>query len=289
MKERKTDLQLNEKQINNNIAKFDKILKDKPVSWNKNIGLYNNFSKEPSKAVRWNFLDELAKGVERNITFAHFFRFSYVRHFTRGGRFNNCNKTILDLGCGKASLRKIMYHNSINMKYIGIDISKSPLEEALNLKSKEPAIYLNYDLNNGIPLVDNSADVIVCFEIIEHIGKNKGINLLKECYRVLKKDGVLFLSTPNTKYAENIYTKDHVYEWSDEEIEKELKKLNFIIKMKRGCSIKTKHLKSMLEKDLEMKNLYDRFSKHFEGSILNQFFSTIYPEKSYDIMWEIEK
>lgn len=51
------------------------------------------------------------------------------------------------------------------------------------------------NLNDGIPLEDDSVDVIIACEIIEHL--TSPYAFMKEVRRVLKKDGMLILSMPN--------------------------------------------------------------------------------------------
>jgi len=56
------------------------------------------------------------------------------------------------------------------------------------------------DCNYSIPL-KNNFDTIIALELIEHLWNVD--NFLKECRRLLKKGGVLIISTPNVKYCVN--------------------------------------------------------------------------------------
>lgn len=55
--------------------------------------------------------------------------------------------------------------------------------------------YENIDMNSTFPFLDCSFDYVVSIEGIEHIESQ--FSFLKECYRVLKNGGKLFLTTPN--------------------------------------------------------------------------------------------
>jgi len=57
--------------------------------------------------------------------------------------------------------------------------------------------YIQHDLNKfPWPFKDNEFDTIVALELILYI---KNIDMfLSECKRILKSDGILILSTPNT-------------------------------------------------------------------------------------------
>jgi ubiquinone/menaquinone biosynthesis C-methylase UbiE len=51
------------------------------------------------------------------------------------------------------------------------------------------------DLNQGLPFEDTSFDYVVMLEVIEHL--QNPYFVLREISRVLKKEGILLLSTPN--------------------------------------------------------------------------------------------
>ena len=55
------------------------------------------------------------------------------------------------------------------------------------------------DLSDRLPLDDNSVDIIICQEGIEHIPNQ--LLLLQEFNRVLKKNGTLLITTPNNSHV----------------------------------------------------------------------------------------
>jgi len=102
------------------------------------------------------------------------------------------NKTgkILDIGCGTYPLFLI---NSEFEEKVGIDQILNPIEiKDLNLSLK------NYNLTEEkvLPFHKNSFDTITMLAFIEHIDPKKVDSLLKNCYNLLKKEGILFLTTP---------------------------------------------------------------------------------------------
>ena len=78
-------------------------------------------------------------------------------------------------------------------EYIGVDLSDEVLEylEKNNFTAHRADIGIE-----RIPLVDESVDIIVFNEVIEHIFDCQ--HALDELYRVLKKWGKLYISTHNT-------------------------------------------------------------------------------------------
>ena len=93
---------------------------------------------------------------------------------------NMRDKVVLDLGASNITISKKIKAKKI----ITLDISDK----------KEMTI--KCDLNEDkIPLKDNSVDIILARELIEHIPNT--LFFLSECKRILNKNGFLVLSTPN--------------------------------------------------------------------------------------------
>tara|TARA_Y100001970_G_scaffold104059_1_gene130384 strand:+ start:8892 stop:9557 length:666 start_codon:yes stop_codon:yes gene_type:complete len=109
-------------------------------------------------------------------------------------------KTIIEIGCKYAELKKLLVTNGSQFKYKGIDIDKSTLEKIENYNSSD---YICHDVNKGIPLKDNSADYIICMEVLEHL--ENATFFLDESKRVLNKNGRLILSVPNPYSWNEIY------------------------------------------------------------------------------------
>jgi ubiquinone/menaquinone biosynthesis C-methylase UbiE len=109
-------------------------------------------------------------------------------------------KKVLDIASGEGYGTNIMaqYASSI----IGVDIS----DEAVNhAKEKYKKHNLNYIVGSAfeIPLEDNSVDVVVSFETLEHHDKHD--EMFKEIKRVLNSTGILIISTPQ---KENYHAVD---------------------------------------------------------------------------------
>ncbi len=84
-------------------------------------------------------------------------------------------KVLLNLGCG----------GNFRDGWINIDIN-SPYPEVKN-----------YDLRKGIPFDNETADFIYSSHMLEHLSKSDAEKFISECYRVLKKDGILRLAVPD--------------------------------------------------------------------------------------------
>jgi glycosyltransferase involved in cell wall biosynthesis len=114
------------------------------------------------------------------------------------------NKNIWDLSVREAKLRNlnvVELGGGINPKH-GTDINID-LEEG----------NLQHDLNNGIPLADNSVGVIYASHIIEHLhDKHK---IMKEIHRVLADGGWAFIEVPSTDGRGAFQDPTHVSYWNE--------------------------------------------------------------------------
>lgn len=63
------------------------------------------------------------------------------------------------------------------------------------------------DITKKLPFPDCSINAIFCEEAIEHIDLKLGLQLLRECFRILKPGGIIRLTTPDLTYFANRVTQ----------------------------------------------------------------------------------
>jgi ubiquinone/menaquinone biosynthesis C-methylase UbiE len=97
---------------------------------------------------------------------------------------------ILDIGCG--SYPYFLISTDFKEKY-GIDPSVD-LSKVNNINIK--LLKLNVT-KKSLPYDNNYFDVVTMLAVFEHIERNELRALLDEIFRVLKKDGILILTTPS--------------------------------------------------------------------------------------------
>ncbi len=125
-------------------------------------------------------------------------------------------KCVLDIASGEGYGSFIL--SSVAKHVIGVDIAKYVVQHA---KSKYKRKNLEYMIGSceEIPLDDNSIDIVVSFETIEH--HNQHDKMLLEIRRILRPDGLLIISSPNKYEYSDIpnYTNPfHVKELYREEL-----------------------------------------------------------------------
>jgi SAM-dependent methyltransferase len=146
----------------------------------------------------------------------HMARYTFAVRLARG-------KRVLDAGCGagygSAELARVA--ESVT----GVDVACDAVEyarenyRAENLEFKQASV-------TELPFADGSFDLVVAFEVIEHLENWRG--LLEESRRVLASSGQLIVSTPNRLYyTESRGTEGpnpfHVHEFDFAEFKAELK------------------------------------------------------------------
>lgn len=106
------------------------------------------------------------------------------------------DKVILDIGCGAGG--KTLYYASQGAKKVyGIDVVPRYEEEA-NALAQEKGLEDRFQFILGdaakLPFEENSFDTIIMNDAMEHV--DQPLVVLKECYRVLKPGGKLYVNFP---------------------------------------------------------------------------------------------
>jgi SAM-dependent methyltransferase len=112
------------------------------------------------------------------------------------------DRSVLDIGCGTGALGPVVAERG--GRYVGGDYHRHVLQFA------RPAPGCDYAQCSGIqlPFPDRSFDLILAFDVIEHLtgGKPWQLRFLKELARVLAPCGMILLTTPNHWYPYDAHT-----------------------------------------------------------------------------------
>ena len=178
---------------------------------------------------------------------------------------------ILDIGCGGGLLSEPMSIMGANVT--GIDASNKNIQVA-KLHSKKNKLKINYLCSSPENLrVKKKFDVILNMEIVEHV---EDINFfLKSCSKLLKKNGVMFISTINKtlkSYVFAIVGAEYILRWlpigthewekfvKPEDLEKILIKNNLYLKKFDGMHFNIIEDQWRISKDLSV-NYIGKFIK----------------------------
>jgi 2-polyprenyl-3-methyl-5-hydroxy-6-metoxy-1,4-benzoquinol methylase len=97
---------------------------------------------------------------------------------------------VLDVACGESKLYEALARHR-QIEYTGMDLSPVLVEK--NKKKKYDVRV--HDVTTPFPFPANTFDVVLATEIIEHVNDTDA--MLQNIKRVLKKNGILVLTTPN--------------------------------------------------------------------------------------------
>ena len=76
---------------------------------------------------------------------------------------------------------------------------------------------IEHDITKGLPFENNVFDVVYHSNILEHLNKKDAEIFIKECYRVLQKDGVLRIAVPDLEELAKQYLVNLEKARSDEQ------------------------------------------------------------------------
>ncbi|HBA48965.1 MAG TPA: glycosyl transferase family 2 [Lachnospiraceae bacterium] len=147
----------------------------------------------------------------------HYQRYLSVRDLIRG-------KVVLDAACGEGYGSSLMA--AVAQQVTGLDIDGETVERAQVSYAGQANLCFLQGSIAAIPLEDESVDVVVSFETIEHVPELLQFQFLNEIGRVLKRDGILIMSTPNKEIYSDLYNyknEFHVKEFYHDEFQAFLK------------------------------------------------------------------
>jgi SAM-dependent methyltransferase len=101
--------------------------------------------------------------------------------------------TVLDAACGSGYGSEVLADKA--GRVIGLDISEDAIRYALEHHRRKNIEFAIADLGTSLNLSSESCDAVVCLETLEHVA-NQDV-MLKEFQRVLRRGGVIILSTPD--------------------------------------------------------------------------------------------
>ena len=99
---------------------------------------------------------------------------------------------IIEIGCKFGELNRLLSATTMSYQYRAVDIDQKSLEKIPGYNTNQ---FICKNVNKGIPFSDETADYIVCLEVMEHL--ENATFFLEEVKRVLRPNGKLILSVPN--------------------------------------------------------------------------------------------
>lgn len=229
---------------------------------------------------------------------------NYIQHY-RAAQIAKKGMNIVDVCCGRSLMLPLLRYYAKNINsYTGIDISEKNIREAIKgashkITPKELKTYYPFKVewklgnvaNMSSFIENNFADFVIYTSALEHMHPDMGGQSLRECYKIMKKNAIMFLSCPNTPgNGYNTQYRAHVYEWGYYELKNFLKKENFQIVQEVGLVMGAKDMDDFFANQLpEIQRFYKAVSSYIPKVWLTAIMSVPYPEISKEILFIVKK
>lgn len=144
---------------------------------------------------------------------SHFQHLSAHAHLLRKHIGSDTNLVIQDLGCGNGEylyhLAKWGYAQSSGVEISGEQVA---LGQRFGVKNIIQADILTHLKRSP----DQSVDVFLLIDVLEHFQRDEMLEVLDECYRVLKAGGNIILHVPNAEgiFGARVRYGDLTHEWA---------------------------------------------------------------------------
>lgn len=216
---------------------------------------------------------------------AHFFRWSFAR------RFITAKDNVLEIGCGEDKpLSKILTGGAATHvnKYVGVDLNKlkPSNSQRLAFHGEFNFVERHKELLKEHP---EGFDIVVQFEVIEHMKVEHGAKLLKACLACLKPGGVMLLSTPC--YDGKRHAANHIHEYTVPELQKAIEKAGFAVEQRFGTFMDIKHLKKPTHPLYvnEIKAISSALSEYYDSDAISCIFAPLFPDQARNNLWVCRK
>lgn len=217
---------------------------------------------------------------------AHFFRWSFAR------RFISAKDNVLEVGCGEDKpLSKILTGGAaahVN-HYTGVDLNKLKPSNSQRLE-----FIGEFDFTSKYKELlkkrPEGWDVVVNYEVIEHMKVEHGAKLLKGMFECTKPGGVLLISTP--AYDGKRHAANHIHEYTIPELQAAIEKAGYVIERRFGTFMDIKHIGKVKptgaskEAVLEVRKALEQY---FDNDAISNIFGPLHEDYARNNLWVCRK
>ena len=203
---------------------------------------------------------------------------------------------ILELGCGvEAPLAKTLYSSRHTMhQYLGVDYG--PIESEVEFKGKfQPQWLPNKDISRlTVDEVDKAlggkADVVISFEVAEHMQPDRWIRALKRAMDASESDAVFLFSTPC--FDERVgAAANHINEWRYETLLYTFEAMGLLLVDNWGTFASQRDYKENIRDEFGDGGvaMFETFAAYFDTNMLSCVMAPLFPTESRNVLWQLKK
>lgn len=223
---------------------------------------------------------------------AHFFRWSWATSWI------NNTMSVLDVGCGQDQplARLTVYASKLPGQLYQVDLNKIPDPQRRKwLKLYDETDFTDVDVQRQL-WIDHGGpfDLVVSFEVIEHMIVDKGREMLVGMHRLVKDDGRVVVSTPvfNGRAAKN-----HIHEYTVPELQGIMEEAGFEVVKRYGTFANYHDAKRGVTEWAQAKgldaqpflDLYEELLEFHSHDALACFLAPIIPDHARNNVWVLRK
>lgn len=194
----------------------------------------------PNLDSLWNLVpvDYYQNGIEKNIL-QKIWHKGKLKNILN--QIDNQPSQILDIGCASGWFLSQIAVNYPLAECTGIDVYKDAIDYG---KKCYKSLKLILSDAHSLPFPDNSFDVVICSEVLEHVSYPEKV--MKEIKRVLKKEGTAIIEMDSghfifriiwylwTRSKGNVWKDAHLQSYNTKKLEKLIKDNGFLIDRKKS-------------------------------------------------------
>jgi len=208
---------------------------------------------------------------------------------------------VLDIGCGPdwPLLTTLHSNGSAPAYFMGVDardvsgtapaLKKTEVQASQHDITKTlpnvPATVSFTDESGPVSVPKAEWDMIVCFEVLEHMPKDSGLKLLDNIAAQMGPNTLMLFSTP--VFDANIGMADnHIYEWGYDELKGELES-RFALQNHYGTFASLRDYTPLMTPE-ELKLLV-KLKEYYNSAMVACLMAPLYPSKSRNVLWQLAR
>lgn len=149
---------------------------------------------------------------------------------------------VVDFGCGPGFIWTHLNNLNSNWRYTGLDFSADSVNKLLSIADNNKLFQGAHHID-ALPslLPSERYDVVLLFEVIEHLNSQQLRSTISEISRLLKKGGVVVITTPNEEDLSKsrrfcpecgaiFHAWQHVRSWSAQDLTEYMSQNGFLLR-----------------------------------------------------------